>query len=405
MPDPKIDIATCMMMYMSAQNDLSPIAQENIADIMASQPLQSIRLYIMDDTLGDGKRPRGTDEYHVDPNAKKFSAERLFKDEPVHKSTVFEWFLGRARQDFSRYNPMQKILLFWGHGGGMVMLDEELPGQTKTERTTVVAFIDVLEEQRREIRFDIIAFDSCYMSVIETLNDFTDVAQFVLVSSAAVDASGYPYLQMTNNLKHLDVTYTPEKTAQMICKTYDAHYAEMGALGRKYLYACNTEKIGQCAEALNNLGLVITALLNAAPDGAAIAKLLENALTEAHIDHSYVAVLNFLAAFEARLEAMDQTSIAMKNLRAAISAQRSTVRAAFYGQLGEAGNVPTSPLIWCPVMIDVFMRDEAMYNKLNSSKNGHGGWVSMWRKYHGITDIANADSSKRSKFGSAIRII
>ena len=47
------NVATAMMIYMSAQNELAKKARENIDDIMLNTALDHMCLYIVEDTYDD----------------------------------------------------------------------------------------------------------------------------------------------------------------------------------------------------------------------------------------------------------------------------------------------------------------------------------------------------------------
>ena len=50
MPATKTKVATAMMFYMSAQNELAPRAQEDIDEISSNRKLDNVALYILLDT-------------------------------------------------------------------------------------------------------------------------------------------------------------------------------------------------------------------------------------------------------------------------------------------------------------------------------------------------------------------
>jgi len=408
MTPPKV--ATAMMLYMSAQNELSRQATENIADIAANVRLDNLAFYIMNDTFAEARRggaaKRTTEVLRLPPGAAKrdFKARQLLPDATVTDAAVFDGFLGEAETEFQSFATRQKILVLWGHGGGMVMLDE---GEgSGAARASVVKFADTLEARAGSrtdpLRFDIIAFDSCYMGMIEGIHQFREIAGYALVSSTVVDASGYPYRAIVRRLKKEGPKLDPRRTARLISDEYNAHYRNLGPMRRRFLYACDMTRTAACISNLNTLGETIAGCFAPVRRGDPVRKALAQALLAAHNTMSYAGVLIFLDKLLGEMEGViDAASFQRLSERAA--ALRGSVRDAFYGPLGDDGMVPTSPLIWCPVNPQEFRANVKRYAELDASAAGTAGWISMWRQYHGHQAAARQPMPRRSRFAMGVR--
>lgn len=400
---PETNAATAMMLYMSAQNELASKATENIDAIRSNVALHNLCLYIVEDTYDDvdpsDPNARVTFRYPLPRGARKKDFHRESfggMDKTIGDPTVFKNFLALAKQHFKQDGTNQKILILWGHGGGMVMLDEEKANGTVQARASIVDFAEVLETQK-ELKFDILAFDSCYMGVIEVMNQFREATSFALVSSTVVDADGYPYKKFIKDLKAKGSALDPKSAAELIAARYDQHYKQVLPGEERFLFICDMSKIENCVTALNDLGEALIKLLGEEEQNDPMRDAISEALIAAHADFAYVPVLMFLRKLRDRLASHpDQPSF--KELYEAMDKFALAVRASFSGQLSDSGYTPTSPLIWSPDSRGIFLRDHKDYAQLDSSKNGTAGWISMWLKFHGIKEALSPNPDLKGKF-------
>ncbi len=395
-----LSAATQVLLYMSAQNELSDKAEENISAIKQCVDLNDICTYIMIDKvtepLAAGRSDANTFQYLLAPGAsqsdfvpKGFRVE----DKDVSSPLVFDTILGNAHRHFQESLapdlPRQKLLIFWGHGGGMVMLDEQQQAGVARAQANMKAFADVLvrrTERKTPLNFDIIAFDSCYMCMIETMHQLRAVSQYALCSSTMVDADGFPYEEIFKALKTNGQTYTPQTAAASISDIYNKHYLDLFPDGDRFLFICDMSGIAACIDGLNALGTTLTALLGPDVNNDPVRDAISEALIAANADSSYVYVLRFL-----KLLAMTLKRRISPDQLAAVAQRceelRQAIPKAFQGNMGDSTDVPVSPLIWVPFRINAFIANEASYNSLDSSKNGNGGWAVLWKTFHGRENV------------------
>ena len=400
---PATKAATAMMLYMSAQNELASKATENIDAIRSNVALHNLCLYIVEDTYDDvdpsDPNARVTFRYPLPRGARKkdFHRESFgVMDKTIGDPTVFKNFLALAKQHFKQDGTNQKILILWGHGGGMVMLDEEKANGTVQARASIVDFAEVLETQK-DLKFDILAFDSCYMGVIEVMNQFREATSFALVSSTVVDADGYPYKVFIKDLKTKGSALDPKSAAELIAARYDQHYKQVLPGEERFLFICDMSKIENCVTALNELGAALIKLLGEDEQNDPMRDAISEALIAAHADFAYVPALMFMRKLRDRL-ASHPDQPRFKELYEAMDKLALAVRASFSGQLSDSGYSPTSPLIWSPDSRGIFWRDHKDYAQLDSSKNGTAGWISMWFKFHGIKEELSPNPDLKGKF-------
>jgi hypothetical protein len=405
MPPVNTNVATAMMMYMSAQNELSARADENIDDIKANEPLDNLQIYIINDTIISGPAraatKRVTREIDLPPGAFAANSKNkpLLGNERVTNADVFQAFLGRAENDFQPLKTRQKILVLWGHGRGLVLLDELQEDGTTRKVATIPEFTDALEKRAMSktdpLRFNIIAFDSCYMGVIEAMNQFQKIADFALVSCTAIDAAGYPYRPIIAKLKELGPGLVPATAADLVKKEYDEHYKQLGPSRKRYLFVCNMKKIGACVDALNALGDKLSSWFGLDLENDPVRKALRLANEAASGElPEYPAVLSFINKLRTRLK--DIADLAQ--FEPLLANLKDSVDAAFSGNLGDTGTIPTSPLIWCPTQINTFNRYRDLYNELDANNGVNSGWASMWDLYHHGQRLVIPAAVKKNKF-------
>ena len=406
-----VNAATAMMIYMSAQNELAPKATENIDAIKSNVALDNLCLYIVEDTYDnlvvDDPSARTTFHYRLPRGAKETDFNRQSfgnMDKTIGDPAVFKRFLERAKEHFHNDGTNQKILVLWGHGGGLVLLDEENANGTIRARASIAEFAEVLEHESRlpnALKFDIVAFDSCYMGVIEAMNQLREATSYALVSSTVVAADGYPYETFIRDLKDHGPTLDPKTAAAHIATCYDDHYKQLLPDEERFLFTCDMKKIEDCAVALNEFGNELSSLLGPNVNDDPVRDAISEALIAAHADYAYVPVLIFMRKLGNRL-AIPLGPDKLENLGKAGRKLANTVKAAFAGKLSDTGYTPTSPLIWSPDGLGLFLRDYQTYNQLDSSKNGDGGWTKFWRKFHGVAADFPIKPVLTSKFGIGI---
>lgn len=403
---------TQLMLYMSAQNELADKAQENIDAIHACVELNGICTYIMIDTVSDPAKVQrnnsNTMKYVLPPGVgeNKFIATKFPRDDKIVTNPgVFESILDEANghfQDFSQdVDPQQKILIFWGHGGGMVMLDEQQQKGVERARANMKDFATILVNKTKaqnQRPFDIIAFDSCYMCMIETMHELREASPLALCSSTMVDADGFPYEKIIRLLKEEGSALGPHGAAEKMAQIYGKHYLEVFPDGNRFLFVCDLKKIGSCVTALNALGTALTSLLSNTDDDDPVRDAIREALIGAGADSSYVYVLQFLKMLALTLDGrISHADLAL--VKQCSDDLRRSIQDTFKGNMGDSTDIPVSPLIWVPVHINAFTLNAANYGLLESSEKGQGGWISFWWTFHRQSNEAVMVPSGNSTLG------
>ncbi len=407
------DVATDLLLYMSAQNELGGYATDNLEAIKRCGNLDNVSAYIMLDKFNNDQS-RVTVDYAVPVGAAlNIQNPFVWNDKETSSPDVFLRFLIRARTHFGGTPTRQKILVFWGHGGGLQMLEEQTRG-AKFARASIAEFASILEEQTKpgpnSLKFDVIAFDACYMCMIEAMFELRDATGFVLCSSTVVDARGYPYADIISGLKKNGSNLGPQLAANFIADSYNTYYFNELANTDRFLFVCDVSKTQACVDELNKIGEIISSFIDRGDAENSVRSALSQAHVSACTGMSYVYVLRFFTALSRTLgtllnEAEHQAFSLQTNTLA------NAVKEAFQGNMGDTVDLPISPQIWAPILLGEFQKFELIYINLQSAKNGRGepgqaGWVSMWRNFHNIKNVSvpNTDMKKKFELGLAMAV-
>jgi hypothetical protein len=386
MPTTKPKFATAMMIYMSAQNDLADYADINLGQIAKEQPLNNVLLYVMKDTK-DGTYTFEPDGPTLVTDLKK--ADERLSPQQITDSRIFKRFLDDAATSLDDVDARQRIMIFWGHGGGIYFLDENTEKGRAAAEASIPAFADVLEakakSQKDGLRFNIVAFDSCYMGVIETAAEFGSMADFVLASTTAVDQAGLPYGQIMAELNSRGLNLSPRQAAVKIRDLYNGHYMELDPFARRYLFVYDLGKIGGCIRALNELGSQLSAVGDK--------KRIADAVRVASAYSGNEGFRDVLSLCDQLRRSFDGGHTEHRKVIAAVAKLESEVKDSVSGQgrtLGEDSSIPTAPVVWAPVDPNTFNRFAETYNQLSASDGGKAGWTKFWHEFHGAPVKATA---------------
>jgi Clostripain family len=383
---------TNIMLYMSAENELSANALQNIEDIKACCPLDGISTYIMLDQMKNTSDMK-TIIYRLPPGAtqEQFQAFDTHQNKEASSPFVFNNHLSLARMHFALTPPpppRQKILFLWGHGNGLVMLDEEQEQGMGRAQASIREFAKVLAKKAADNateEFDIIAFDACYMAVIETMHELRETTKFVLCSSTAVAAESFPYQTIYKALIKDDHSSSPkvaaELIARLIARLYGEHYLAEYEDGSRFLFVCRMDKIGRTMTCLNELGSLLADLIvHDSPDGT-LHSALTRVLVRAGAEADYLYVLDLLDSLQSVLRNI-LPAPTFQNVQKLCENLREAAIEAFEMTQGNMNSVSVSPKVWAPLHIGVYLTMAPFYNELESSDHGNAGWARLWKCYH-----------------------
>jgi hypothetical protein len=383
-------VSTQVMLYMSAQNELSGKSDENLADIVKCVNLDDMGLFVIQDKI-QGSDIRVTNVYRVPVSATAdgFEASKQeYADKDITNPDVFQRHVGWARDHFNKQSgtaePRQKILILWGHGAGLVMLDQQVGAGVQQTQADVKNFARVLTktaERAVPFEFDIVAFDTCYMAMIETMHELRFGAKFALCSSTLVDADGFPYQDVFAAIKSDGATWNPSVAATSISKLYDKRYLKKHPDGSRFLFIVELNKTTKAVDCLNALGKKLADMIGSPAEDDPVRSAINAALIGAGANSTYVYSLRFARLLEISLDG--RVSSALQGEVAKLCSElRQAVAGSFVTSPEAKPNPRVSPMVWAPLNAGTYDRMVKNYNGLESSAKGANGWSTLWRTYH-----------------------
>ncbi len=385
-----------VMMYMSAQNNLREFGDQNVTDVIAgtqasTQPGSVCAFILLDSYQPDGK-PKTYQILHPPKfGAADFAKQDVvvrgirIENKDVHTIGAFNNMVSLANSHFEGFHPKQKMLIFWGHGGGLQMLDE---GQNEAKINIVEIGVVLKEWAKAEgepLRFDTIAFDACYMCMIETMHHLRGVTDIALCSSTTVDSAGFPYDGMFQYFGSDTANATTQQVAAKCADLYNARYEDEEDHS---LFICDMSKVDACIRKQNSVGKLLLDAFTSAGDRKLFHQQVGLALSSSHVFHGYANVLYLLRMLSTYLADANLAPARMDAINTELADFAAAVRACFKGKMGDDTDNPVSPQIWAPTSRSIFDKHSKIYNKLDASLGGYGGWVSFWRKYYEFADNA-----------------
>ncbi len=130
---------------------------------------------------------------------------------------TFENFLKYCE---TNYSADHKILLFWNHGGGSVegvSFDENYDFDALTLPEIQSTLEKVYPEKAKE--FEVVGFDTCLMSTLDTANTFKEYASYMVASQELEPGNGWDYSAWLNVFDNENGT-NGAHIGKVICDTY-----------------------------------------------------------------------------------------------------------------------------------------------------------------------------------------
>jgi hypothetical protein len=146
------------------------------------------------------------------------------------------------------------MLVMAGHGAG-AFGDRLMGDDNPPDYMTIQGVNWALEETIREIGkpLDILGFDSCVMSSIETGYEVKNTVRYFIGSEGYEPSLGWPYSRVLEILKN-NPEIEPDRLAREIVKVHTNYYLDYQSIGRSTdLSACDLRQSEELAAAIGNL--------------------------------------------------------------------------------------------------------------------------------------------------------
>ena len=227
-----------IMVYMTADNDLEPqsfldleemekvklpgsVRVVVIIDRSAENYEQRLAGYIDVDAYGDWSDTRiYLVQHHPGPGIGSRLLARLGERDMGDPATLL-YFVEYVVRNFPSEHYM---LVLWNHGSSLgVDYDYgDRDALTLDELRAVFAKLNGMG-----IHLDIVGFDACLMSMLETIYSLAGYTDYIVASEEVEPGYGWPYDLVLEKLAE-NPSMTPRELARVIVASYEAFYQEMG---------------------------------------------------------------------------------------------------------------------------------------------------------------------------------
>jgi hypothetical protein len=221
------------MVYLDADNDLEEdgILNMNQMEMVGSDANINIVVQIdrakgYDTSNGDWTTTR---RYYVTHDDDPLTIKSdLIQDlgeldmaDPANLHDFVQW----ATQN---YPASHYCLVIWNHGSGWVPRggSNATRAVVYDDTTGTIMSMPELREALTGFHLDMVAFDACYMAMLEVSYEIAGACDYVVASEESPPSSGYPYDDILGALAH-DPSMTPLGFGRLIAEDYVAAYSSV----------------------------------------------------------------------------------------------------------------------------------------------------------------------------------
>lgn len=228
-----------IMVYMAGDNDLSEDMSRKLVELQDffqnGSSLKNIGLLV----YFDGGNPlTGTKLFNFTKSTNPASVGEVKFPDAADPKSVFE-FVKWCVED-EKVTAENYALLFSGHGDGF-QRTAFMRDMSSFDFMTVVELKKILKKINKKIlhrkKLPLLAFDSCVMSMMEVINEFTDSADMFTGSEGYMPTTGLSYTRFVEGLGQLDLKgqIAAEDISELIVESARAHNENYAALQMRSL--------------------------------------------------------------------------------------------------------------------------------------------------------------------------
>jgi len=319
------------LVYMAADNNLNPEADENIAQmVQASHSTNGyILVYLNIKRSGQSKRTQKL----VIQNGQIHQEGPTTVEDSGDENTLIKALTWAVTE----YPSDHLIVDLWNHGSGSLnrrmqqekgVCYDDTTGNYLTDLKYKRAFDIIVNQHLAGKKIDIITFDACLMADIEVAYTLMPYAHYLVSSQETVPGPGFDY---TSILSLFEQTNPDAETlAKWMVKTYDNYYKNSGQAYT--LSAVNLDKLTPAVNSLNAAANLLTTIVSSDATGT-VANVITTVTDPSvcpHFDEpTYLDLYNVYANLMSNIAKMKLSSITgnqlKKTLRSAMSNLAYTV--------------------------------------------------------------------------------
>ncbi len=257
-----------IMVYMNADNDLMDALQLNFHEMAEVGSNSDVHIIALVDVL----KERGADPdtcfpriYHIDKNDKPFNRPNIdvvdgeIQNENMGDPKVLEEFITWSR---TNYPAKKYMLIFWDHGGGVYLegdVEKRSRALVKDGHLYNTEVRKSLKKLFGSLKLDVLAFDACWMQMMETAFTFRNTVKYLVGSEDLIPRDGLGYKEFTIALQN-NSSMSARKAANLLVeKSYEKNQNdENGNVTFSNINPVHASKVGTaisafCREVIDNL--------------------------------------------------------------------------------------------------------------------------------------------------------
>lgn len=215
--NPKITTRT-LMIYMNG-SDLeteNKIASSDLAELMNARVPKGMTVLVK--TGGTKKwHNKSISENHNQIFEIKNGKLKLLKTMPKQSMGDSRTLSGFIDFSLNYKESKENILVLWNHGGGAIVgfgKDENFKSDTLLLDELKKGFKTSYEHTKKKL--DLVVFDACLMSSLETANSIKDYSKYMVASEELVLGYGFDYKKIVNNFNNRNL----ENIGKVFVDTY-----------------------------------------------------------------------------------------------------------------------------------------------------------------------------------------
>ena len=243
------DTSWTVMMYLCG-TDLESrygFASVNLEEIRNADLSDNVNMVIETGGSGswytDGIPSDELARYHVD-NGDMYLDETCPSSSMGDAGTLSDFISWGA----SEYPADRYMLILWDHGGGSlfgICLDELYGGDSLSLKEVENAIIDA------EVPFEVVGFDACLMSTLETAEVFQGYAHYMVASEETEPGTGWDYVELLNYLSE-NAGCSGKELGETIVDSYMAKCASINQEDMATLSVSDLTKLPDLSSAFRN---------------------------------------------------------------------------------------------------------------------------------------------------------
>lgn len=217
-----------ILVYMAADNNLSPQAEQDIIEMERADLLSSVNVVVQLDPYQYSSDPRAK-RYEITHNLAPYIASPVVEVLGDIDSGDYHSLADFVNWGVSRYPANHYALVIWSHGTGWTRDEGSryiCPDNSSLNQISIAGGDLRRAFQLFPRKMDILVIDACFMQTIEVVTEVYQYTSFIVGSENTVPVEGFPYQEVLELWNHF---ITPRNLAIYIVNRYISSHLPGGS--------------------------------------------------------------------------------------------------------------------------------------------------------------------------------